>query len=706
MGGRTSKEDSDSGDSKVGLFRSFYNKGNGCFVLQTDISASFIKLMEELSEFKDVCLKFCDGREIKAHKLILLMISEYFQGKFRFSNDSSEHTIHFGEEVPYEAWEHILKLVYELELVLSYDVAKAVLKSAHYLLMKNLVDIIKEALKDNLSDPIKAIDILKLGLSIGSDDLAEEARLHLYGHLLDGAVYKSLKEQNLLELVITDPSTEMYSLLNMSEGLENHELWDSILSKKIIYKDPLTLSKLNQFETSFEKVKYINQYENRYSTIMNCDWKSLSEHVIENRSMKFQGFKAHPDEDAFCIWRMPNLRTPFNNSTVIEIYCLNESGTEWKLKHTARCPRRILGVEFCDKNLLILSGSHFRHPDISRESNVQCFQDITIVNILWKDLNIEPIEVCTLRPNTYWENMTFDFRDNKGVRRDFPLEIPFAVNYGYFDQDEGNDFSRKMLDTVMRVYDRFFVLHCCNALGGPDRMSPDLLAYFIHIFTWKGNGELKFVFHQPTETILNNYKNEGKFPYLLDCYEGKIVTKDFLFIVGEDYVERHKLPQSGEDRQLCVVLRKERVTRLVRKKSGLMVQVIDIGAGKPQIISQPVIPLSAWGIELPHISLSHDSTILVSFLADKQEFDYEGSAVNRVYDFCFISISRLLGYVDGDDLQAKWHWETWSRRPYHLLEDVQITALGIWSRGYTDYDDKEKYKENSLKFVEFLSFLQ
>jgi len=619
-----------------------------------------------LEEFTDVCLKFCDGKEIKAHKFILLMISEFFRGNFRFSKDSTQYTIRFDEEVPYEALEHILKLVYEGKLVLSYDVAKVVLKTAQYLLMNTLVDISKEALKDNLSDPMKAIDVLKLGLSIGSDDLADEAKLHLYGHLLDGAVYKSLKEQNLFGMVITDQSTEMYSLL-MSEGFENHEHWDSILSKKIIYKDPLTLSKLNQFDTSFEKVKYINQCENRYSIIMNRDWKSLSEHVIENRSTKFQGFKAHPNADAFCIWKMPNLRTNFNNSTVIEIYCLNVSGTEWKLKHTARCPRRILGVEFCDKNLLILSGSHYRHPDLSKKSDVQCFQDITIVNILWEDLNIKPIELCTLRPNTYWENMTFDFRDNKGVRINFPLKIPFAVNYGYFEEDEETEFSRKMLDTVMKVYDRFFVLHCCNALGdfsGPDRMRPDLLAYFIHIFTWKENGELKFVFHQPTETILNDYNNEGKFPYLLDCYEAKIVTKEFLFIVGEDYVERHKLPQSGEDCQLCVVLWKERVTRLLKKKCGLMVQVIDVGAGKPQVISQLEINLSAWGRELqPHISLNHDSTILISIRAD-QLSHYSGSTVNRVYDFCVINISRLLSYIDGDNLQAKWHWESWSRRPY------------------------------------------
>jgi len=41
-----------------------------------------------------------------------------------------------------------------------------------------------------------------------------------------------------------------------------------------------------------------------------------------------------------------------------------------------------------------------------------------------------------------------------------------------------------------------------------------------------------------------------------------------------------------------------------------------------------------------------------------------------------------------------------------FLEDVQLTTLGIWSRGYTDFDDGTKYKDNSLKMVEFLRFLQ
>lgn len=94
------------------------------------------------NELVDVTLS-CEGKKIKAHKVVLSACSEYFLDLFR--DNPCQHPIIIMRDISYEAMENILNFMYMGELNIAVEQLNSFLKIAECLQVKGLaVEVAKD----------------------------------------------------------------------------------------------------------------------------------------------------------------------------------------------------------------------------------------------------------------------------------------------------------------------------------------------------------------------------------------------------------------------------------------------------------------------------------------------------------------------------------------------------------------------------------
>ena len=197
---------------------------------QDQSDASLTKNLREFYKnqypnFCDLSIKCADGQVVEAHKLILVLKSEYFSALFRQQPTLSELNL-----PQYEAplIRVIIKSLVEINCEeLEKHGLVEVLRAADYFQIKDLVDIISDLIAENISEE-NLLDVLELTETVHSPSLENGCvsliKENLEKFIKDGLVIK-LSKKILLKLFskpwprLFDKYGRQYAILETTEIL-------------------------------------------------------------------------------------------------------------------------------------------------------------------------------------------------------------------------------------------------------------------------------------------------------------------------------------------------------------------------------------------------------------------------------------------------------------------------------------------------------
>lgn len=141
------------------------------------ISSDLEDLLEN-SEFADISFSV-DGKEVKSHRCILSIRSQYFRGKLNFvkASGSEEQSIHI-QEASYDAFLKVLNYLLTDSIAISHDTVLEVLHYANLTMMNRLSRICERYLIENMTSE-HAVDLLNISKNLQLPALHCHCLLHI-----------------------------------------------------------------------------------------------------------------------------------------------------------------------------------------------------------------------------------------------------------------------------------------------------------------------------------------------------------------------------------------------------------------------------------------------------------------------------------------------------------------------------------------------